>query len=219
MNCVEVCASGALSETGQWMTSADVVRKVSRYAPFYAHSDRGGVTISGGEPLYQAGFSAEIAKQCHEHGIHTAIETCGFADYAELARLATQIDLLLYDIKHMDDDRHRAGTRVGNKEILDNLRKVCGEFPRLRKVIRIPLVPGFNDDEDNVGKTVAFVHSLGIERLDLLPFNELPAEKYAGLGRGIWAYAEARRQPDEILERLLAIARQQGLKTTVGGLW
>lgn len=219
MLCVKACRSGALNGTGLWMASEEVARKVSRYAPFYARSEGGGVTISGGEPLHQPAFTAEILTQCHANGIHTAVQTCGYAGYDHLYKVAASIDLLLYDIKQMDDGQHRAGTGVGNEQILANLKEVSDELPGLKKVVRIPLIPGYNDDEENVRQTAAFVRSAGIGQIDLLPFNELPGEKYESLGKGEWTYAHARRQPEAALDKLKNIVVKQGLKVTIGGLW
>jgi pyruvate formate lyase activating enzyme len=219
MSCVKTCRGGALSETGLWMTAEEVAKKVTRYAPFYARSEGGGVTISGGESLHQPEFTDEIIGRCHANGIHTVIETCGHAEYDHLYRIAAMVDLLLYDIKHMDDGRHRAGTGVGNERILANLKRVCDELPALKKVARIPLIPGYNDGEENVRQTAEFVCAAGIDQIDLLPFNELPGEKYDSLGKGEWTYAHARRQPEAVLKKLTSIVEEQGLRVTIGGLW
>jgi pyruvate formate lyase activating enzyme len=219
MECVKVCGAGALSETGLWMSVGEVLRKVSRYIPFYINSEKGGVTISGGEPLYQVEFTAELIKQCKKSGIHTAVETCGHGDYRDLRMIADNVDLLLYDIKHMDDAQHRAGTGVGNKEILANLTEVCKELGNLEKVIRIPLVPEYNDDEENIRETAEYVRSLRIEQIDLLPFNGLPGEKYRSIGAGIWAYENVKQQSETKLEKLANIVVECGLKVTIGGLW
>jgi pyruvate formate lyase activating enzyme len=219
MACVKACRGGALSQTGLRMTAEQLVRKLCRYAPFYTSSDRGGVTISGGEPLYQVEFTAELLRQCRENTLHTAIETSGYADYDHLRKIVGKADLLLYDIKHMDDSQHKAGTGIGNREILANLTKLCAESSNLEKVVRIPLIPGYNDSEENVGETAQFVRSLGIGQIDLLAFNELPSEKYKSLGKGVWEYANAKRQPKAELQKLANAVAKQGLRVTIGGLW
>jgi len=144
----------------------DILKKILSYKPFYDSSEKGGITISGGEPTFQPGFALELLKKCKEHGIHTAMETCGYAKFETLNSLVPYLDLLLYDLKHMDSKRHAKATGVPNELILENLKKLSA-IPGLECVIRIPLIPGFNDDEENVKLTAEFVAGLNIKKLDL----------------------------------------------------
>jgi len=218
MECAHTCPVSALTQVGTWMTVEQVLRKVRRYIPFYIYSE-GGVTISGGDPLFQAEFTAQLAASCRKEGIHTAIETCGHADYEALRKVAQNLDLLLYDLKHMNDTVHAQETGVGNQLILANLARICEEMPTLHKVIRIPLIPGYNDDEINIRKTVEFVRSLDIRQIDLLPFNDLPGAKYTMMGSESWIYDGVRRQDNKKLNKLRRIVEKSGLRVTVGGLW
>jgi pyruvate formate lyase activating enzyme len=219
MKCIKVCPTSALTRVGSWLTVQQVLEKLRRYIPFYRRSQDGGITVSGGDPLVQPEFTSEVVRACRAEGIHTAIETCGYGDYEKLEKIADHLDLLLYDIKHIDDPAHKKGTKVGNKEILANLTTLCRERPALQKVIRIPLIPGYNDDVKTVRRIAEFVTSVGIEQIDLLPFNILPAGKYKMMGMGPWLYSGIKQQPKEKLDRLARVVKKMGLKFTVGGLW
>ena len=216
MLCAESCPSRALSQVGAMMSVEEILRPLLSYKPFYDGSEKGGVTLSGGEPTFQPEFSLALLKRCREHGIHTAMETCGFSSYEVLKSLVDYLDLLLYDVKQMDDEVHKRFTGVSNKRILDNLERVARED--VECVVRIPLIGGFNDDEENIRETSRFVSSLGIKKLDLLPFNDLPSGKYKTLGMD-WEYKYAERQSAEVLEQYKAIVGSYGLEVTIGGLW
>lgn len=218
MRCVDRCAGTALRSVGEYKTLEQIMERIVRYTPFFNHSERGGVTLSGGEPSFQPEFSLQLIEACKELGILTAMETCGYARYDTLKTLVEACDLVLYDIKHMDDTMHRQGTGKSNALILENLRRLDNEV-ETEIVVRVPLIPGFNDDEENIKNTVEYVTSRKrIERFDLLPFNELPSGKYKAMGMQ-WEYASARRQTQEALDRLIAIPKSHGLNVTIGGLW
>ncbi|MFH1485115.1 MAG: glycyl-radical enzyme activating protein [Chloroflexota bacterium] len=218
MRCTEVCLGKALIEVGEWLSAEALVERVLPYQPFFDGSDRGGVTFSGGEPTFQPDFLLRSLRACSQAGIHSAVQTCGFISYDNLKEMAQTTDLMLYDVKHMDETKHLRGTGKSNKLILRNLARLCKEV-ETEIVIRLPLITGFNDDEDNVRKTAEYLKSLKrIERLDLLPFNELPAGKYRAMGRE-WHYEDVRRQSDELLARLHEIVESCGLKVSIGGLW
>ena len=121
MRCVGTCPSGALSQVENTKSVEDVLNKVLSYKPFYDSSEKGGITISGGEPTVQPRFVLEFLKKCKEYGIHTAMETCGYTKPETLNSLLPPLDLLLYDIKHMDSKLHAKATGVSNKRILKNL--------------------------------------------------------------------------------------------------
>ena len=218
MRCVDVCLGGALRLVGKGVSTEELLEKILSYKPFFDHSDNGGVTLSGGEPAFQPEFTLRLLKLCRELGINTAVETCGYTDYKILKKIAQSSDLILYDIKHMDEAEHIRGTGSPNGLILENLRRLCRETDT-KIVVRIPLICGFNDDDENIRETAEFVSSLGkIECVDLLPFNELPSAKYKALGLK-WEWTETRRQPEERLARLKEIVESYGLKVTIGGLW
>ena len=204
MKCVEVCPSKALSRVGMMMSVDEAMRTILSYKPFYDQSEKGGVTLSGGEPTFQPKFTLALLKRCKENGIHTAMETCGYVSYDVLRSMLDHLDLVLYDLKHMRSDIHKRMTGVSNERILENFKKLSRE--KVECVVRIPLIVGFNDDEENVRETSRFVASLGVKKLDLLPFNQLPSGKYKTLGLD-WEYKDVTRQSDETLGHLKGIVQ------------
>jgi len=157
------------------------VDELAKDAVFYEQSS-GGITCSGGEPLQQAAFCAEVLRRCRQLGIHTAIDTCGYADAASLERVAEHTDLFLYDLKLMDDRRHRVATDVSNEVVLHNLE----QLDRWNRPtwIRVPLIPTINDDEENLRALAEFVRGLSsVEALQVLPYHAGGEAKWRGLER------------------------------------
>jgi len=219
MRCVESCPSRALSQVGKKLSVDEIMKPILSYKPFYDSSDRGGITLSGGEPTFQAKFSLELLKKCKEFGIHTAMETCGFTPFETLKSLVEYLDLLLFDIKHMDDQIHQKYIGVSNQLILENLKKIIKEDD-IECVVRIPLITGFNENEKSVKDIAHFVRSLGIKRIDLLPFNDLPSGKYKCMGHD-WEYKHVKRQPENLLKTLKKMieSNDKDICVTIGGLW
>ena len=179
--CATVCFSGARELAGRTMTVAQVMSEVGRDAPFYAESG-GGVTLSGGEPLAQAGFAAELLAAASGSGIHTVLDTCGFAEWDTMDLVRRHVDLFLYDLKLLDEARHGQLVGVSNAAILRNLR----ELARLGHdvVLRVPIIPGVNEDDESIRQIGAFAASLPrLIRVDVLPYHHIGAEKYTRLGR------------------------------------
>jgi len=218
MACVDVCLGKALVKVGEWMSVEQLVQKIVRYKPFFDCSDDGGVTVSGGDPTFQPKFTLNLLKACREQGIHTVIETCGYASYEILKPIVEASNLVIYDIKHMNEVKHIEGIGQSNRLILENIRRLCKEV-NTEIVTHIPLICGFNDDEENIIKTAEFIASLKkIKHVDILPFNELASGKYKALGLN-WKFSQARQQPIEKLERLQDIIQSYGLEVNIGGLW
>ena len=211
--CVAACPAGARALSGTPLTATEVVREVLKDRAFYDQSG-GGMTLSGGEPLMQAEFSLSLLEIARREGLHTAVETCGHVKPHVLRLAAAMADLLLFDLKLMEDARHRLATRVSNRVILDNLRTVA----RLRRdiIVRLPLVPGVNDDWRNLSATAAFVDALGLSRIDVLPYHRAGVAKYQRLGR---AYAMERvgAPSDESLGIAVDTMARAGLDVRVGG--
>ena len=214
--CVTACPNGALQLMGRRISVEDVLREVARDSAFYQRSG-GGLTLTGGEPAAQPEFAAELLRRykIEERGRHAAVETCGFADWTALSRLLEYSDLVLFDIKHMDPKRHLELTGAENDLILRNARRIAESGRRL--AIRFPLVPGINDDEDNVRKTVAFVRGLpGVEELDILPYHRMGEPKYARLGR-VYGCPGIQTPAPEKIESLRAVVEEYGLRVKIGG--
>lgn len=179
--CATVCYADAREMVGQEMTVDAVMAEILRDSVFYEDSG-GGVTFSGGEPLLQGDFLLALLKACKAHGLHTAIDTCGHAPTETLHRIRSYVDLFLYDLKLMDDTRHREVTGVSNQRILENLRMLDSHGHKI--ILRIPLIPRINDDVYNIYQMAQLARGLSsLERIDLLPYHKIGQDKYARIGR------------------------------------
>ena len=148
----------------------------------YYRRSKGGITLSGGEPLLQPGFSGALLQACKQKWIHTAIETCVHAEYHIIESLLPHLDLLMVDVKHMSSQKHREFTGLGNELILENVRRLSAQ-PGAQVIVRVPVVPGFNDTTEEISQIAAFISTLpGVSQLHLLPYHRLGEEKYRGLG-------------------------------------
>jgi len=180
-DCAAVCYADARDVAGREMSAAEVLAEVLRDVPFYEESG-GGLTLSGGEPLLQAGFTEALLRGGRARGVHTALDTCGYAAWETFDRIRAAVDLFLYDLKLMDDERHRRFTGVSNEPILRNLRTLAGLGHRVR--LRLPVIPGVNDDEDNLRAVAGFAAGLpAVDGADLLPYHPIGVEKYRRLDR------------------------------------
>ena len=139
------------------------------------------MTVSGGEPLLQADFVRALFARLKDQGVHTAADTCGNVPWAAFESVLPFTDLFLFDVKHIDSDAHRALTGAGNERILDNLRRLSDAGARIE--IRMPLVPGANDDMDTLERIGALLGGLNVETMRVLPYHALARSKYAALGK------------------------------------
>ena len=179
--CADVCFSGALEMIGREVTVEDVMVQVRKDAPFYRRSG-GGVTVSGGEPLFQREFVTALLRQCQAEGFHTVLDTSGHVPWETLAAAAEHADLVLYDLKHVDNAAHEKYTGASNDLIMDNLRRMGGLGVDIE--IRMPIVPGLNDSQQDIDAAGEFISSLdNVVAVRLLAYHRLAASKYARLGR------------------------------------
>lgn len=196
--CITVCYPEARQLIGRHVTVEDMLETVLRDVVFYEESG-GGVTVGGGEPTLQADFVAYFLKRCQEHSLHTAIETCGFTSWDSFSRVLRHVDLLLMDIKHMDTTQHKALTGVGNEQILENARRAAGSG--MDMVIRLPLIPGFNDGADNLSELGRFIRKelSPVRRVDILPYHSTGESKSIRLGKPSKPNTASLQSPEEIL--------------------
>ncbi len=179
--CVEECYSEALRIAGREVSVEEVMDEVLSDRPFYETSG-GGMTLSGGEPLAQPRFALALLQAAKEKGIHTALDTSGFAPWEHLEELLPYTDLVLYDLKHMDEERHMTLTGVSNGRILENLRRLDDIGKRIW--VRIPLVPGYNDEDSNYHALGRFLSGLkNVEKIQILTYHKLAESKYESIGR------------------------------------
>lgn len=181
--CAEVCPAGAIELIGIELSADDVIERVLRDGRFYETSG-GGLTVSGGEPLAQPDFAVELLAKAHALGIHTVLDTSGFARAEDLDRCLEHTDHVYYDLKIADERRHRNFTGLSNRLILDNLRRVGASGILL--TIRIPLVKGLNDSPEDIRAFADFIASLpsltNLQRVEIIPYHRIGEGKYRSVG-------------------------------------
>lgn len=211
--CTERCYPGALSICGKDYTVEEVLEKVSRDIPFYKHSN-GGVTVSGGEALSQLDFTEALLRSLKEHGIHTALDTTGYAPAEAIERVFPYVDLYLYDLKSMDSAKHLQAVGVANERILENARLIARKGGKIQ--IRIPVICRFNDDDANITATAAFCKELGesVTMVQLLPYHNLGVMKYQRLDDAKQVL-EAVPPSDEKMYHIKYIFESMGLRATI----
>jgi pyruvate formate lyase activating enzyme len=212
--CAEVCPTGARQIIGERTTIGELMEAVLQDRVFYEESG-GGVTFSGGEPLSQPGFLKAMLEACRAEGLHTAVDTCGFACTDVLLDVAGLTNLVLYDLKFMDDARHRQYTGVSNAPILANLRTLARAHKNIW--LRVPVIPGINDLDEDWREAAGFAAGLReIRQVNLLPYHRLGLFKSRRLSHP--QSSESLEPPSpERLERAAGIFRQCGLEVKIGG--
>jgi pyruvate formate lyase activating enzyme len=203
--CAAQCPSRALSIKGYTVSVDQVVARAVRMKPFFDHSN-GGVTLSGGEVTLQAEFAEAVLAACQSEGIHTAIETCGACSWSRLERVARHTDLILYDLKLIDDEAHRRWTGATNGQILDNVGRLAASH---NVQVRIPLIPGITDTVSNLRGIFEFVRGIGLSSVALLPYNPSAGAKYEWLDLPYTIRAEP--QPELVLAEFVSMAQSLGL--------
>lgn len=181
--CADTCLNAARILSGSIWSAEDIVTEVKKDEAFYRRSG-GGITLSGGEPLAQPEFSTAILSLCKRAGLHTAIETTGMARWGTLKQVLEYVDLLLYDLKHMDSSSHKKCTGIKNDLILENLKQIQRNYS-IPIVARIPIIPGFNADLKNIENTARFiVNEIGPDtKVNILAYHRLGETKYSRLER------------------------------------
>lgn len=180
--CYDACPSDAIKKWGKVMDVEECMKEIRKDKGYYDRSG-GGVTVSGGDPIIQADFVAELFKTCKDEEIHTCFESSFYGEWKELEKVLPYTDLFISDIKHMNTEIHKKHTGVDNHKILENLKKLTAENKEL--ILRIPVIPNINDNMDNIRATADFiVNELGnrVRTLQLLSFMRLGEEKYESLG-------------------------------------
>ena len=175
--CVGVCLGDALHLYGRRISVSEAFRLLTEDRAFYAP---GGATLSGGEPLLQADACRELLRMLKEEGIHTAIDTCGAVPWDAFEKVLPFADMFLYDLKHMDSDAHRRLTGLGNENVLENLSRLSDAGAQIE--IRMPIIPGMNDGDEEIEKAGRFLSTLHVQRVVLLPYHAMAGSKYQSLG-------------------------------------
>lgn len=213
--CVENCYANALEMSGTERTVGEVISELKKDNMYYRRSG-GGITLSGGEALTQVDFIEELLKGCRANRWNTAVETAAFVNKDVLKRILPLLDLVMMDIKHMNSEKHREYIGQGNEIILENAKFIASSGTQL--IIRVPVIPGFNDDKDNILKLSQFVVSLkNVREIHLLPYHRLGENKYGYLG---YKYKMPPIDPpsNEDMKKLKNIVESFGLICKIGGV-
>jgi len=213
-DCAAGCMSGAREMAGRSMTSAEVLAEIERDRLFYEESG-GGVTFSGGEPLFQHRFLVDLLRACRQLELHTAIDTSGFASWEVFEQVLPYTDLVLYDLKHSDPELHLRYTGAPLAPILRNLERLAQRGTPLW--LRVPVVPGLNDDEANLRRVGELAAGLpNLLQVNLLAYHRSAASKYERLGRS-YRLPDTPAASDELMESAASLLRSYGLAVVIGG--
>jgi len=210
--CAQVCYPEAIKLLGQPMTVEELLTEAKKDTVIYKHSG-GGVTISGGEPLLEPTFTVKLLRAFKEEHISVGVDTCGHVPWKNIEPVLPYIDFFLWDIKHMNLEKHRKFTGVSNKLILSNARRVSERnFPLY---IRVAVIPGYNDSEKNIRATCEFARSLSsVVEVGLLPLHHLGNTRYDSLNRS-YPVANIPLVPDSVLQSMKRLVKSYGLKCSI----
>lgn len=201
---------------GRDTTVREMIAEVEKDRPYYYRSG-GGMTLSGGECLCQPEFSRDLLRAAKERGINTAIESMACADYEKIRQLLPYLDLYLMDIKHTNPEKHKMFTGRSNELMMENARKVALSG-QTRLIIRVPVIPSFNDTVEEIQGIAAFADTLpGVEELHLLPYHRLGQDKYEGLGREYLMDGILPPEPEKMKTLKMAAESTASLRVQIGG--
>jgi pyruvate formate lyase activating enzyme len=190
---------------GEWVSAKEIARRVERDLLFYQHSN-GGVTLSGGDPLWQADFAGEILRLCRQKQIHTAIQTCAYAEKEQINKVLPYLDLAIIDFKHFNSATHKKLTGKPNELIVENIHYI--DQKQIPIVIQIPLIPGYNDSDENLRSTFELArslkHGMGV---NLLTYHNLGVPKYKTIGR-VYSLPELETPSAEYLQNKIEVCKK-----------
>jgi len=211
--CAGVCTPEAITVAGKELTAKQVIDEVTEDRVFYG--DRGGLTLSGGEPVLQKRFAVAILSLARKNGIDTAMETNGNIEKAHFLEIVRHLDHLLIDVKHMDGKKHKRYTGMGNEAVLSNLREAASLVSDI--VVRVPVIPRFNMNDTDILEIAEYSSSLGIKTLHLLPYHTLGSSKRENLGKkypfGVMKSLSYR----DVVPLKILIENKTGLRVSIGG--
>ena len=204
--CAKVCPVNAIECFGNSYTIDELLNIARRDRHYY--KENGGVTLSGGEPMLQWNFVMELLRELKREGIHTALDTSGYTDTFAFTQVLPYVDMLLYDIKHMDPIKHREGTGVDNQKILDHFR--LAQDKKKQTLVRVPVIPGYNDTEENWTALAELLHSYPNTQIELLGYHAYGQPKYEALGM-VYKLADLKAPSDKEMAIHKAFLRNYGV--------
>ena len=210
--CADFCPNNAQEYIGKDVTSREIMKEIIKDEAFYEESG-GGVTFSGGEPLMYLDFLQDVLRSCKIRGIHTAVDTSGYAPWECFEKIIDKVDLFLYDLKLMNDEKHKKYTGVSNKVILENLKKLSARGANI--YIRMPIIAGVNDDS-HIDETIEFLSNLNIIQVNLLPYHKMGMEKYKRLGME-YKLTGNEKPSDEKMQEIANKFKAARIRIKIGG--
>ena len=206
--CTQACLKESLVVCGKWHSVPDLMKIFNRDRHYWGNT--GGITLSGGDPVAQGKFTASLLKRCQESYIHTAIETSACFPQDQFMSVMKYVNFAFVDIKHMDPEKHRDQTGVSNEQILENVMALAGDSWPGRLVVRTPIIPGFNDDDENIIATANFVKNAGLGEINVLPFHRLGDSKWRQCGM-VYPYSEQEAPTPEKMQHIRSLVSGQGI--------
>lgn len=212
--CAETCYANARKMTGKLMTVQEVIKEVDKDMTFYRNSG-GGITFSGGEALTQPAFVKETAKYYKEQGISVAVETCGYVPWENFEAVAEYLDLVLFDVKMMDDEKHKQYCGRSNELIFSNLEKISG---LVETIIRMPIIPGINDSKEDIDAIGARLKKIQVKtkKIHILPYHNFGVGKYNALNKP-YLMENVQAPSDEHMEEIKQQLEDYGFEVIIGG--
>ena len=213
--CAEVCPTGATQMSGTQYHVNEIMDIIKKETTVMDQSD-GGVTFSGGEPLFHHELLMQLLDECGKEEIHRCVDTTGFTSAKKLLEVASRCEHFLYDLKLMDDAKHKQYTGVSNVQILSNLQLLASTDVNIN--IRIPLIKGVNDDDENIHQTALFINALHKKPLmvNILPYHSIAQKKYEKLGR-IEKFIKMEEPDIACQKRVINLFESHGIKAMIGG--
>lgn len=212
--CVEVCQANAMQMVGKEISVKEVLEEIKKDEIYYKYSN-GGLTLSGGEALFQPEFAVELLKACKSYGFNTSIETTAFVSTDVIKQVIPFVDLVLLDLKMMNSELHKEYTGQNNEIIMKNAQYIASMGKQL--IIRIPVIPEINDTYENVADTILFIKQLeNVNEVHILPYHRLGVNKYDYLGYK-YALGDKSISDGEKIKRLQAMVESNGLICKIGG--
>lgn len=213
LECVNACLNDALVIISKEYTVSEIMYILERDRHYW--SGKGGVTFSGGDPMFQPEFLESVLKCCEELYIHKAIETEALADTAVYLRIMRYMDFAFNDLKCMDSELHKAYTGIGNERILNNIRAFANSGSKTRLILRAPIIPSFNDSEENFAKVADFMNDIGLDEFNILPFHRLGVSKWEELGLD-YKFKNTQPTSSHTLAKLKKVLTDKKIKCYVG---
>ncbi|HOB29198.1 MAG: 4-hydroxyphenylacetate decarboxylase activase [Dethiobacteria bacterium] len=208
LDCAKACLKEALIISGKKMTVTELMTILNRDRQFWG--PEGGVSFTGGEPLFQKRFIIQVLQKCCEAYLHTVIETSAYVETEHFLKAMSMIEFAFIDLKHMDPEKHKEKTGVSNKLIHKNIKALANSNWPGRLIIRMPIIENFNDSEENILATASFLKEVGLDEINILPFHRLGDSKWTQLGL-TYPYRDYKEPPAEKMEYIQQLFLDQNL--------